>query len=296
MIGVDLTYFRRFLGFVLLLPAIITADVGSLPQINRIIALSPHSVEMLFVLGAGDRIIATTKYSNYPAEAENIPRIGGYNGIQIERVLALKPDLIIAWMDGNKIEDIEKMEQLGLNVYRSKTRSLDNIPNELIKLGKLIGLVDSAEKAAKAFNARLQTIRLNNDTKPAVRFFYQLWDEPLRAMAAGSWINTVMAACGGENVFNDTALDYPEVSIENVLIASPEMFIIPSHHGTETAGVDKWRKWPEIPAIANDQVYFIDGDLLHRFSTRVLDGMDKVCTAFDKVRASRSGVVKSQTL
>jgi vitamin B12 transport system substrate-binding protein len=286
-----LKYFSYFLGFILLLPGITTADAKPFRPMSRIIALSPHSVEMLFVLGAGDRIIATTKFSNYPAQAKSIPRIGGYNGIQIERVLALKPDLIIAWMDGNKIEDIEKMEKLGLNVYRSKTRSLDNIPHELIKLGKMIGLADSGEKAAKAFNTRLQNIRLENETKPPVSFFYQLWDEPLRAMAAGSWINTVMVACGGENVFNNPALDYPEISIENVLIASPEVFFIPSHHGSYTASVDKWRKWPEIPAIANDQIYFIDGDLLHRFSTRVLDGMEQVCIAFDKVRASRSNAV-----
>jgi vitamin B12 transport system substrate-binding protein len=275
-----------FLSLFILIPSLCSAGEESSPTLNRIIALSPHSVEMLFAIGAGDRIIATTKFANYPAQAESIPRVGGYNGIQIEKILTLKPDLIIAWMDGNKIEDIEKMERLGLNVYRSKTRSLDNIPNELIKLGKMIGLTDSGRHAAEAFNARIVKIRLENKHKTPVKFFYQLWDEPLRAMAAGSWINTVMAACGGENVFNDPMLDYPEVSIENVLIAAPEAFVIPSHHGSYTASVDKWRKWPEIPAIANDQIYFIDGDLLHRFSTRVLDGMEQVCKAFDKVRAS----------
>jgi len=273
------------------MPGCIYADVEQSKPINRIIALSPHSVEMLFVLGAGDRIIATTKFSNYPPKAEDIPRIGGYNGIQIEKILALKSDLIIAWMDGNKIEDIEKMEKLGLNVYRSKTRSLDNIANELILFGEMIGLEDSGQQAANAFNARLKKIRTKNENKSPVRYFYQLWDEPLRAMAAGSWINAVMSACGGKNVFNNPALDYPEISIENVLIAAPEVFVIPSHHGTYTGGVDKWKKWPEIPAIANDQIYFIDGDLLHRFSTRILDGMEQVCIAFDKVRASRSTTV-----
>ena len=255
--------------------------------INRIIALSPHSVEMLFTLGVGDRIIATTKFSNFPPQAEDIPRVGGYNGIQIEKILALNPDLIIAWMDGNKIQDIEKMEKLGLNVYRSQTRSLDNIPNEMILFGEMLGVQAVALSRANAFNELLKKIRAENKEKPSVKFFYQLWDEPLRAVAAGSWINSVMSACGGINVFNDPNFDYPEVSIENVLITSPEAFIIPSHHGTYTAGVEKWKKWPEIPAIANDQIYFIDGDLLHRFSTRIIDGMEQVCDAFDKVRASK---------
>jgi vitamin B12 transport system substrate-binding protein len=211
--------------------------------------------------------------------------------MQIEKILALKPDLIVAWMDGNKIDDIEKMEKLGLNVYRSKTRSLDKIADELILLGQMIGLQASGEKAARAFNRRLQAIRVDNIDKPKVSFFYQLWEEPLRAVAAGSWINSVMTTCGGENVFNDPNFDYPEVSIENVLVTSPEVFIIPSHHGSSTANIDKWKKWPEIPAIANKQVYYIDGDLLHRFSMRTLDGMDQVCAAFDKVRANRSKAV-----
>jgi len=264
--------------------------------INRIIALSPHSVEMLFTLGVGDRVIATTKFSNFPPQAEDIPRVGGYNGIQIEKILALNPDLIIAWMDGNKIQDIEQMEKLGLNVYRSQTRSLDNIPNELILFGEMLGVQSAAISRANAFNERLKKIRADNKEKPSVKFFYQLWDEPLRAVAAGSWINSVMSACGGINVFNDPNFDYPEVSIENVLITSPEVFIIPSHHGAYTAGVEKWKKWPEIPAIANDQIYFIDGDLLHRFSTRILDGMEQVCDAFDKVRASKLGIVKNSIL
>ena len=283
-----LTY---FLGLTFFLASFSSAEEKQSTSIQRIIALSPHSVEMLFTLGVGDRIIATTKFSNFPPEAESIPRVGGYNGIQIEKILSLNPDLIIAWIDGNKIEDIEKMEKLGLNVYRSKTRSLDNIPNELILFGEMLGVQASGQNAANAFNARLEKIRTENKTKSSVRFFYQLWDEPLRAVAAGSWINSVMHACGGANVFNDPNFDYPEVSIENVLISSPEVFIIPSHHGTYTAGVEKWRKWPEIPAIKNNQIYFIDGDLLHRFSTRILDGMDQVCDAFDKVRASRLGAL-----
>ena len=252
---------------------------------KRVIALSPHAVEMLFVLGAGERIIATTKFADFPEQAKNIPRIGGYNGIQIEKILALNPDLIIAWEDGNKAQDIEQMEALGLNVYRSQTRSLDQIAQELIIFGEMLGLEAKGKRAADQFTQRLKRIREVNQNKRPVRFFYQLWDEPLRAMAAGSWINAVMEGCQGENVFDDLSLDYPQVSIENILVSAPEAFVVPSHHGTLNANSDRWKKWPEIPAIANNHIYFIEGDLLHRFSTRILDGMEKVCLAFDNVRA-----------
>jgi len=273
---------KNILGLSALLVATITF-AGSPAQ--RVIALSPHAVEMLFLLGAGERIVATTKFADFPEQALSIPRIGGYNGIQIEKILALNPDLIIAWEDGNKTQDIEQMEKLGLNVYRSQTRSLDQIAQELITFGEMLGLETKGKRAAEQFTQRLKRIRDVNQNKRPVRFFYQLWDEPLRAMAAGSWINTVMESCQGVNVFDDPSLDYPQVSIENVLVSAPEAFVVPSHHGTLNANADRWKKWPEIPAIANNHIYFIEGDLLHRFSTRILDGMERVCLAFDKVRA-----------
>lgn len=259
---------------------------------HRIIALSPHSVELLYVLGAGERIIATTDFADYPAEAGDIPRVGGFNGIQIEKILELNPDLIIAWEEGNKIQDIEKMEMLGLNVYRSQTKVLEHIAQELIILSQFLGIQTQGEKAAKAFTTRLNKIRKDNTHKTSVSFFYQLWDEPLRALAAGSWINTVMENCGGVNVFNDEHLDYPQVSIENILVSAPQAIIIPSNHGALLAGAERWRAWPEIPAVKNEHIFFIEGDLLHRFSTRILDGMEKVCRAFDKVRASTATAVK----
>ncbi|MFY0702103.1 MAG: ABC transporter substrate-binding protein, partial [Bermanella sp.] len=126
---------------------------------QRIIALAPHAVELVYMLGAGDRIVGTTEYADYPEAAKNIPRIGGYSGIQIERVLELKPDLIIAWKGGNKDQDIEQMQALGLPVYLSITKKLDDIPKEMLSLGNKLGLVEKAQKAALAFNQTLAKLR-----------------------------------------------------------------------------------------------------------------------------------------
>ncbi|GAA6136038.1 cobalamin-binding protein [Oceaniserpentilla sp. 4NH20-0058] len=253
-------------------------------SIQRIIALAPHAVELVFMLGAGDRIVATTEYADYPEAAKNIPRIGGYSGIQIERVLELKPDLIIAWQGGNKAQDIKKMQDLGLPVYLSITKKLDDIPKEMLSLGEKLGLKKIAQVNASEFNQRLAKIRLNNAKKSKVSVFYQLWSEPLRAMAAGSWINEMVEGCAGVNIFNDNALDYPQVSIENVLLAKPDVIVIPSQHGSKIEAGDKWASWPEIPAVKNKQIYFINGDLLHRFSGRILQGMQNLCDKFDIAR------------
>ena len=252
---------------------------------QRIIALAPHAVELVYLLGAGDRIVGTTEYADYPIEAKQIPRIGGYSGIQIERVLELKPDLIIAWKSGNKDEDIKKMQSLDLPVYLSITKSLDDIPKEMRSLGKLLGLEKIAKKKADEFNVKLTEIRKANSQKKPLKVFYQLWSEPLRAMAAGSWINELVTACGGVNIFNDSGLDYPQVSIETVLLNQPDVIVIPSHHGSKTEAGDIWHKWPEIPAVKNNHIFFINGDIVHRFSARILLGMAEMCDQFDTVRA-----------
>lgn len=252
---------------------------------QRIIALAPHAVELLYMLGAGDRIIGSTEYADYPEEAKNIPRIGGYSGVQIERVLELKPDLIIAWKGGNRTQDIEQMQALGLPVYLSITKKLDDIPKEMLALGKKLGLQQKAKASALAFNTQLAQLREANQTKTPVTIFYQLWSEPLRAVSAGSWINELLTGCGGVNIFNDASLDYPLVSIETVLIGKPEVIIIPSQHGSQAGAGDKWAPWPEIPAVKNKQIHFINGDILHRFSGRILQGMQAVCDVLDQARS-----------
>jgi vitamin B12 transport system substrate-binding protein len=256
-------------------------------KVDRIIALSPHSVELLFLLGAGDKIVATTSFADYPEAAKAIPVIGGYNGIQIEKVLSLKPDLVIAWEGGNKLDDIAQLERLGINVYRSHTSSLSEIADEILSLGDLIGVQKKAKEEAEKFLSGLSNLKKQYANKQAVGFFYQLWSEPLRAMAAKSWINEILTGCGGQNIFDASIGDYPQVSIENILKEQPDVIIIPSHHGGGIGEGDFWQKWPEIPAVKNNRIFYVDGDLLHRFSVRTLDGMKVVCEYLEGVRTSK---------
>lgn len=254
------------------------------PKQQRIIALSPHSVELLFLLGAGDQIVATTSFADYPDAAKLIPVIGGYNGIQIEKVLSLKPDLIIAWDGGNKLDDLDQLERLGLKVYRTQTDSLSEIADEIRRLGQLIGVPELANTEADKYLNGLSELKKQYAQKPPVRFFYQLWNEPLRAMAAKSWINEIIVGCGGVNIFNESIGEYPQVSIENILAAQPEVIIIPSHHGHGLGEGDFWQDWPEVPAVKNNRIFYVNGDLLHRFSVRTLEGMKTVCEHLDSVR------------
>jgi vitamin B12 transport system substrate-binding protein len=255
----------------------------------RIVALAPHAVELLFALGVGDRIVATTDFADYPEQAKSIPRIGGYNGMNIEAIYALEPDLVIAWEGGNQEQDVQRLESLGLNVMRTQVKDIDHLGAHIRMLGARLGVPERADVLASDFERRLAKLRSENAQKSKVRFFYQLWMQPLRTMTADSWVNALLSTCGGLNIVpNDPVSEYPNVSVEKVLIAQPEAIIVPSHHGDEAETNDLWSSWPEIPAVRDGHIFYLDGNHLHRYSLRMLEGIEAVCAAFDVVRAART--------
>jgi vitamin B12 transport system substrate-binding protein len=257
-------------------------DLQDKPPAKRIIALSPHGVEMLFAIGAGDSIVATTDYADFPAAAKNIPSIGGYYGIQIERVIELNPDLVLVWQSGNKMEDINQLRDLGFTVVNSDPKSLADVATDIELLGKLTGHSVKAKQVADDYRQQLADITLQNQTKPAVKVFYQLWSTPLMTVAKGSWIQNLIEVCHGENVFYDAASEYPQISIENVLLTGAEV-ILQSQDEGNILGIN-WSDWPELPAVKNQHIYQFDADLLHRATPRAIQGVNAVCGALDKVR------------
>ncbi len=262
-------------------------SVGEEKAVSRIVALAPHSVELLYTLGVGDKIVGTSEFADYPEVAKSIPRVGGYSGINLERVLELAPDVVIAWEGGNSPGDIKQIEKLGIQVYRTQTKQLGDIAEELKILGALVGEPKRGRQEAAKFTERLNRLRTTYGQRKPISFFYQLWANPLKGMAAGSWINEVLEGCGGENVLTNTDNHYPSVSMENVLVLAPEVIIQPSQHGTDQWNAIDWQRWQEIPAVKNNHIYPVNGDLLHRFSTRILDGMFVVCERLDGVRRQR---------
>jgi vitamin B12 transport system substrate-binding protein len=257
-------------------------DLQDKPPAKRIIALSPHGVEMLFAIGAGDSIVATTDYADFPAAAKNIPSIGGYYGIQIERVIELNPDLVLVWQSGNKMEDINQLRDLGFTVVNSDPKSLADVATDIELLGKLTGHSVKAKQVADDYRQQLADITLQNQTKPAVKVFYQLWSTPLMTVAKGSWIQNLIEVCHGENVFYDAASEYPQISIENVLLTGAQV-ILQSQDEGNILGIN-WSDWPELPAVKNQHIYQFDADLLHRATPRAIQGVNAVCGALDKVR------------
>ncbi|WP_394192265.1 cobalamin-binding protein [Pseudoalteromonas atlantica] len=250
----------------------------------RIVALAPHIVENLYTIGAGEQIVGTVEYADFPKAANDIPRLGGHQGVQIEKLLALKPDLVLAWKTGSKADDLAQIERMGVDVLYSEANQVENVAAELLRLGKLTGREQAAELAAQQFQQQLDTIKAKQQGKASVAVFYQLWPEPMMTVSKNTWINQLIEICHGSNVFANSRTDYPLISIENVIVAKPEVIILPEEKSKTKQPVIDWQQWPEVPAVKHNQFIKVNADLLHRFTTRMLDGLGELCDKIDQSR------------
>tara|TARA_R110000772_G_scaffold207090_1_gene317661 strand:+ start:308 stop:1216 length:909 start_codon:yes stop_codon:yes gene_type:complete len=250
----------------------------------KIIALSPHIVEMLFDIGAGEQIIASTEYANYPLAAKKIPRIGSSMRIQLERVIELQPDLIIAWKSGNPSDDLARIKQLGFNVVYSQPDSFNDVAKELRLFGKLTGHSKQAEQVATKFLADLADIKKKYGNEKPLTGFYEVWSRPLTTIAKGSWPQQFLDICSINNPFETAETGYPQVNIEKVLQANIDVIIQPL--SKKQAGVDgyNWQQWPILPAVKHQQIIILDADIAHRMTTRSLHALTDLCQQADKSR------------
>lgn len=251
---------------------------------QRIIALSPHIVESLFAIGAGEQIVGTVNYADFPKQALDIPRIGGHHGMQIEKILQMRPDLVISWRSGNKAEDIEKLKSLGLKVVYSEAKNIDGVADELRRFGQLTGHGKKAEQLALEYSAKLLKLRQTYQDKSAISVFYQLWSEPLMSVNKNTWIHQLIQTCGAVNVFAENSTNYPQLSIENVVVANPEVIIMPQEKSEKPQPKVNWQQWQMIPAVKNNKFMQVDADLIHRFSQRMLIGLQDMCEKIEKFR------------
>ena len=184
---------------------------------KRIISLAPHATESLFAAGAGKKIVGAVSYSDYPEEAKKIPRVGGYPTLDIEMIVSLKPDLIVAWTSGNSSRQIEKLIELGLTVFMSEPRYPKDIAKTIQRFGELAGTSGVADKAYNDFMMHYQSLKQRYSKKEKVKIFYQIWNKPLMTISDQHLISDVISLCGGENVFAKLKTLTPRISFESVI-------------------------------------------------------------------------------
>ncbi|MDP2881801.1 MAG: cobalamin-binding protein [Azonexus sp.] len=254
---------------------------------KRIVTLAPHAAESLYAAGAGDKLVGTVDYSDYPPEAKKVPRVGGYSRIDLEAVAALKPDLVLAWESGNNMTQVDKLRTLGLTVYISQPNTIEHVAEQLERLGQLAGTETVANAAAEQFRKRLAAIRSSNGSKPKVRVFYQIWKTPLMTVGGPQIISDAIKLCGGENVFGHLKQMAPNVTVEAVLEADPEAIVATGMGDAKPEWLHDWDKWTRMTAVKRGNLFHINPDIMQRHTPRILDGTEKLCAHLDVARSRR---------
>ncbi len=254
---------------------------------KRIVSLAPHTTEILFAAGAGDRVVGAVSYSDYPPAAQAIPRVGSYDAVDFERILGLDPDLVVAWASGNDSATIERLVELGLTVYVSEPRTLAAIPRTITRLGRLAGTANTAVAAARRFRERRQQLAARYRERSPVPTFFQIWHGPTMTVNGEHLISRVIELCGGRNVFAELPTLVPHVSTESVIAADPEAILAAGRNADRPEWLDDWSQWPSITAVQRDNLFHLDPDVIHRAGPRVLDGAEAVCQALATAREQR---------
>jgi len=251
---------------------------------QRIISLAPHITESLFSAGAGDKIIGVVSYSDYPEEAKKILRVGGYPSLDLEKIISLKPDLVIVWASGNNNKQIEKLRAFGLNIFMSEPRYPRDIAKTIQRFGVLAGTNKIASKAANDFLQHYELLKSRYSKNKKVKVFYQIWNKPIMTISGNHLISEIIELCGGENVFAKLKTLTPRITLESVIAAKSEVIISGGMGKARPEWLDEWKAWPELPAVKNGQLYFIDPALMQRVGPRILQGADKLCEFLENAR------------
>jgi iron complex transport system substrate-binding protein len=255
---------------------------------QRIISLSPNTTEILFHIGAGEKIVGADEYSNYPPAANDIVRVNNHAAANYELILSLKPDLVIAWQSGNGEQIISRIRELGIPVFVVETSNLADIPDLYRRLGLLTGRQHQAHIKASQFYRRLDYLRHTYSNNKKIPVFYQIWSEPLMTLNGDHMVTDMIELCGGINIFSDAGALVPYVNIESVVAANPQIIISGGKNKSDLLDSGFWRKWSGISAVKNQHLYAIPSDLLQRHSDRILEGTQLMCEYFDLARPLKS--------
>ncbi|PSU90348.1 vitamin B12 ABC transporter substrate-binding protein BtuF [Photobacterium kishitanii] len=274
---------RLLFWLVVIITSITPAIASTLAQqTQRIISLSPHTTEMAYAAGLGDKLIAASAYSDYPPAAQQLERVANYRGLKMERILALKPDLILAWQGGNPSRELALLQQLGIKIIYSNPKTLADIPKTLAQLSQYADSPQPALQAAAAFKHQLQQLKQANHNKPKVRYFYQLGSAPLMTVADKGWPSQIFRFCGGENIFANSRAAYPLINQEQVVVRQPQVIFSPQ---PITTTQQLWAPWQhQLIAVKQHHIYQLNANWLNRPTPRTLLAIKQVCTLLDQVR------------
>jgi iron complex transport system substrate-binding protein len=248
---------------------------------QRIVSLAPHLAEIAFAAGAGASLAGVSAFSHHPAEARKLPVVASHGRVDIERLIALRPDLVLAWQSGNSPLQIDRVRRLGVPVLVTEVRSLADIPRLVRLAGALAGSEALAETRARNLEDEIETLRRRYAGVRQLEVFLEIWHRPMLTVNGAHLISDALRVCGGRNVFAAARTLTPPVSREQVLNARPDA-IVTGGFGSEVR--EAWRGLEPVPAVRSGRIYPIDPDLLHGQGPRVVQGVRALCERLDLAR------------
>ena len=254
----------------------------------RIVALAPHIVENVYTAGAGSQLVGVVSYSDFPQAATSLPIVGGYAQTNLEKILQLQPDLVIAWESGNLDSSIASIQQLGFPVYIDQPDLLDDVAKSIRDIGILAGTSVIAEPAALAYLSSIDEVRKKNLAQNPVSTFYQVWNSPLRTINGTHIINDAIELCGGVNIYADETTVAPIINIESILERDPEVILASGMSNARPDWLDDWLAWPSLSAVKSNNLFFVDPDHIQRHTIRIINGISTICEQLQQARDKRS--------
>lgn len=250
----------------------------------RIASLAPSTTAMLFAAGAGADVVATTEYSVEPPEAQRIPRIGDANALDLERLVSLHPDVVVAWPDGENSAETERIARLGIPVYRERVRRLAELSASIRRLGELAGTHLAADRAARDIDRRLAGLTSHYARAKPVTVLLQIWNRPIYTVGRTQPMSDALRVCGATNVFGDLRDVAPAIGTEAVIARNPDLIIALASLREGAAWLAAWRRFPELNAVRSGNLIGFDDLRLTRLGPGMLDATEALCERIDQAR------------
>ncbi|MHB1185402.1 MAG: ABC transporter substrate-binding protein [Desulfobulbia bacterium] len=251
-----------------------TVSIPNAPK--RIVALAPSLAEIVFDLGQGARLVGVTQFSDFPAEAKSLPKVGSYVRLDLERIVALKPDLCLGIRDGNPKHQVEKIEAAGIPVYIIDPRDIKGIMDAIQGVGGVLGVPARAETLVADMSGRMEHVRRQvATTQSRPRVFFQLYSPPIVTAGSKTFIHELITITGGVNL-GAGAVDYPRFSWEKILSLDPEVVVVTAMGGKQKPEqlLAQWRQWPQLSAVRSGRVHVVNDNFFDRPTPRLINGME----------------------
>ncbi len=263
----------------------VTLAAGAAGAPTRIVTLAPHLTELVYAAGAGARLVGTLDTSDYPPAARRVPRIGDVSRLDPERLLAVRPDLVLVWGDGTPAAQRALLDRLGLPVLSLEQHALADVPATLERLGVVLGTLPVAHAAAAALSAELERLRRRYHGQRRLRVFYQVWSRPLYTLGARHVATEMLDLCGADNVFADQASSSFAVDEEAVYARDPEVLVLAGTAAESAEWLERWQGGAPLRAVARGAVVTLDPDLVNRMGPRIGQGTATLCAGLADLRA-----------